>query len=54
MAENFRLKFGFEGEMEFKSALSEINNSFKVLGNKNRREPIRQKRQLCSSVNREK
>ena len=33
MAENFGLKIGLEGEKEFKSALTEINNSFKVLGN---------------------
>ncbi len=32
MAENFGLKIGLEGEKEFKSALAEINNSFKVLG----------------------
>lgn len=33
MAENFGLKIGLEGEKEFKSALTEINNSFKVIGN---------------------
>ena len=33
MAENFWLKIGLEGEKEFKSTLTEINNSFKVLGN---------------------
>jgi len=32
MAENFGLKIGLEGEKEFKSALAEINYSFKVLG----------------------
>lgn len=32
MAEICGLKIGLEGEKEFKSALSEINNSFKVLG----------------------
>ena len=31
MAENFGLKIGLEGEKEFKSALTENNNSFKVL-----------------------
>lgn len=33
MAENFGLKIGLEGEKEFKSTLTEINNSFKVIGN---------------------
>lgn len=33
MAEIFWLKIGLEGEKEFKSAFTEINNSFKVLGN---------------------
>lgn len=32
MADNFGLKIGVEGEKEFKKALSEINQSFKVLG----------------------
>lgn len=32
MAENFGLKIGLEGEKEFKSALAQINNYFKVLG----------------------
>ena len=32
MAASFGLKIGLEGEKEFKSALSEINQSFKVLG----------------------
>ena len=32
MSDNFGLKIGFEGEKEFKKSLSEINNSFKVLG----------------------
>ena len=32
MADNFGLKIGLEGEKEFKSALAEINQSFKVLG----------------------
>ena len=32
MADNFGLKLGLEGEKEFKKALSEINQSFKVLG----------------------
>lgn len=31
-SENFGLKIGLEGEKEFKSQLSEINQSFKVLG----------------------
>ena len=32
MADNFGLKIGIEGEKEFKRALSDINQSFKVLG----------------------
>ena len=32
MADNFGLKIGIEGEKEFKKALSEINQSFKVVG----------------------
>jgi len=32
MADNFGLKIGIEGEREFKNALKEINQSFKVLG----------------------
>lgn len=32
MADNFGLKIGVEGEREFKKALAEINQSFKVLG----------------------
>lgn len=32
MADNFGLKIGVEGEKEFRKALSEINQSFKVLG----------------------
>lgn len=32
MTDNFGLKIGLEGEKEFKKALSEINQSFKVLG----------------------
>lgn len=32
MADNFGLKIGIEGEKEFKKALSDINQSFKVLG----------------------
>lgn len=32
MADNFGLKIGLEGEKEFKQALSDINQSFKVLG----------------------
>lgn len=32
VADNFGLKIGIEGEKEFKKALSEINQSFKVLG----------------------
>lgn len=32
MSDSFGLKIGFEGEREFKKSLSEINNSFKVLG----------------------
>ena len=32
MADNFGLKIGIEGEKEFKKALSDINQSFRVLG----------------------
>lgn len=32
MADNFGLKIGIEGEKEFKNALKEINQSFKLLG----------------------
>ena len=32
MADTFGLKIGLEGEKEFKKALSDINQSFKVLG----------------------
>ena len=32
MADNFGLKIGLEGEKQFKDALREINQSFKVLG----------------------
>jgi len=32
MADNFGLKIGIEGEKEFKDALRDINQSFKVLG----------------------
>ena len=32
MADNFGLKIGLEGEKEFKEALKDINQSFKVLG----------------------
>lgn len=32
MADNFGLKIGIEGEREFKNAIREINQSFKVLG----------------------
>ena len=32
MAESFGLKIGVEGEKEFKKSLSDINQSFKVLG----------------------
>ena len=32
MADNFGLKIGVEGERDFKKALSDINQSFKVLG----------------------
>lgn len=32
MADSFGLKIGLEGEKDFKKALSEINQSFKVLG----------------------
>ena len=32
MADNFGLKIGVEGEKEFKKALFDINQSFKVLG----------------------
>ncbi len=32
MADNFGLKLGIEGEKQFKQALSDINQSFKILG----------------------
>lgn len=32
MADSFGLKLGIEGEKEFKKALAEINQNFKVLG----------------------
>ncbi|MEG2014061.1 MAG: phage tail protein, partial [Anaerovoracaceae bacterium] len=32
MADNFGLKIGVEGEKDFKKALSDINQQFKVLG----------------------
>ena len=32
MADSFGLKIGLEGEKEFKKALADINQSFKVLG----------------------
>ena len=32
MADDFGLKIGLEGEKEFKKALGEINQTFKVLG----------------------
>ena len=32
MSDSFGLKIGVEGEKEFKKALSEINQNFKVLG----------------------
>jgi chromosome segregation ATPase len=32
MADNFGLKIGVEGEKEFKNALRDINQTFKVLG----------------------
>ena len=32
MADNFGLKIGLEGEKEFKKALGDINQAFKVLG----------------------
>ena len=32
MADDFGFKIGLEGEKEFKKALSDINQSFKVLG----------------------
>ena len=32
MADDFGLKIGLEGEKEFKKALTEINQTFKVLG----------------------
>ena len=32
MADNFGLKIGLEGEKEFKKALADINQSFRVLG----------------------
>jgi len=36
MADNFGLKIGIEGEKEFKNALRDINQSFKVLGSEMR------------------
>ena len=36
MADNFGLKIGIEGEKEFKNAIREINQSFKVLGSEGR------------------
>ena len=36
MADNFGLKIGVEGEKEFKKALSDINQTFKVLGSEMR------------------
>ncbi len=32
MSDNFGLKLGIEGEKQFKSALKDINTTFKVLG----------------------
>ena len=32
MADDFGLKIGLDGEKEFKKALGEINQTFKVLG----------------------
>lgn len=32
MANNFGLKIGLEGEKEFKKAIADINQSFKILG----------------------
>lgn len=32
MADNFDLKIGVDGEKEFKKALADINQSFRVLG----------------------
>lgn len=32
IADNFGLKIGVEGEKEFKKAIADINQSFKVLG----------------------
>ena len=39
MADNFGLKIGVEGEKEFKSALRDINQSFKVLGSEMKQVP---------------
>ena len=36
MADNFGLKIGLDGEKEFKKALGEINQTFKVLGSEMR------------------
>ena len=36
MSEKFGLKIGLEGEREFKKALADINQSFKVLGSEMR------------------
>ncbi len=40
MADNFGLKHGIDGEREFKKALSEINQRFKVLGSEMKESPI--------------
>ena len=36
MADDFGLRIGLEGEREFKKALAEINQSFRVLGSEMR------------------
>lgn len=46
MADNFGLKLGIDGEREFKKALSEINQSFKVLGSEMKLVSVQNKK-LC-------
>jgi hypothetical protein len=40
MADNFGLKIGVEGEKEFKKALADINQQFKVLGSEMNSPPL--------------
>ena len=46
MADNFGLKLGIDGEREFKKALAEINQSFKVLGSEMKLVSVQNKK-LC-------